>query len=143
MRRLITGVDADGRSCVVEDAELPVASVTPGIGMGTVYETDGPTPPARPPSERELLPVGLEPGRVRWLVMEWGPEATIEIPMHHTDTVDLHIVVSGSVDLILDDGAHTVSAGDLVVCGGVDHSWVVGPQGCVLNSFLVGTPPLD
>ena len=143
MRKLITGVDADGRSCLLEAAELELASPVPGVAMGTVYETTDATPPGRPPSDRDLLPMGLEPGRVRWLVMQWTPEMTMEIPIHHTDTVDLNFIVSGSCQLVLDDGLHEVVPGDLVVCTGVDHSWKNGPDGCVMSSLQVGTPPLD
>jgi quercetin dioxygenase-like cupin family protein len=63
--------------------------------------------------------------------------------MHHTDTVDLNFIVSGSCELVLDDGNHTCGAGDLVVVPGVDHSWINGPDGCVFNSVTVGTTPLD
>ena len=47
--------------------------------------------------------------------------------MHHTDTLDLETIISGSVDLILDDGAHHLEAGDMVVMTGVDHAWRPDP----------------
>ena len=58
------------------------------------------------------------------MIVELGPNS--ETPMHHTDTLDLQTVLSGSVDLVLDDGAHRVEHGDLVVLTGVDHAWKTG-----------------
>jgi quercetin dioxygenase-like cupin family protein len=50
-------------------------------------------------------------------------------------------VLSGSVDLILDDGVHHLDEGDMVVMTGVDHAWKAGPDGCRINAILIGTPP--
>lgn len=58
-------------------------------------------------------------------VDELGPDS--QTPMHHTDTLDLQTVLSRSVDLVLDDGAHRLDEGDLVVLAGVDHAWRGGP----------------
>ena len=73
------------------------------------------------------------------MVVELG--AGSETPMHHTDTLDLQTVLSGSVELVLDDGAHRLDAGDLVVLAGVDHAWRAGPDGARLSAVLIGTPP--
>ena len=75
------------------------------------------------------------------MVVELGPGS--EAPMHHTDTLDLQTVLSGSVELLLDDGAHRLEQGDLVVLTGVDHAWRAGPDGCRLSAVLVGTPSPD
>jgi quercetin dioxygenase-like cupin family protein len=61
--------------------------------------------------------------------------------MHYKDTLDLVLVQEGSADLVLDDGAHPVVAGDLVVMPGVDHAWKAGPDGCRVVVVSVGTPP--
>ena len=61
--------------------------------------------------------------------------------MHYTDTIDCHTVIAGSVDLILDDGAHRLAAGDCVMVTGVDHAWKAGPDGCTTSILLIGTPP--
>jgi hypothetical protein len=61
--------------------------------------------------------------------------------MHHTDTLDFDIVLAGSVELLLDDGAHPLGPGDCVVVSGVDHAWSTGSDGCSLSIVTVGTPP--
>ena len=139
MRTLITGVDADGRSCVVSQDELALDELAPGFAMGIPFATTACPPPARPPGSAPLIDQGIAPGLARWMVVELGPGS--ETPMHHTDTLDLETVLSGSVELILDDGAHHLDQGDLVVLAGVDHAWRAGPDGCRLSAVLIGTPP--
>jgi len=55
------------------------------------------------------------------------------------DTLDLETVLTGSVDLLLDDGVHHLEEGDMVVMTGVDHAWKAGPDGCRINAILIGT----
>ncbi len=139
MRTLITGVDADGRSCVVSQDELALDELAPGFAMGIPFATTASPPPARPQGSAPLIDQGIAPGLARWMVVELGPGS--ETPMHHTDTLDLETVLSGSVELILDDGAHHLDQGDLVVLAGVDHAGRAGPDGCRLSAVLIGTPP--
>ncbi|HEY9263686.1 MAG TPA: cupin domain-containing protein [Mycobacterium sp.] len=141
MRTFITGVDADGKSCVVSQEDLGLDQMAPGFAMGIPYATAASPPPARPAGTAPLIDQGIAPGLVRWMVVDLGPGS--ETPMHHTDTLDLQTVLAGSVDLVLGDGAHRLEQGDLVVLTGVDHAWRGGPDGCRLSAVLVGTPPPD
>jgi quercetin dioxygenase-like cupin family protein len=44
--------------------------------------------------------------------------------MHMSDTIDYDVVIQGKVDIVLDSGElRTLSAGSMVVMGGVNHSW--------------------
>ena len=139
MRTMITGVDGDGRSCVVSDGELTLDQLAPGFAMGIPFATATCPPPARNGGAAPLINQGIAPGLVRWMVVELG--AGSETSMHHTDTLDLQTVLFGSVELVLDDGAHQLDAGDLVVLAGVDHAWRAGPDGARLSAVLIGTPP--
>lgn len=138
MRTLITGTDAEGRSCVVRVSDLTLDTLAPGFSMGVPYATTTSPPPTRPAGSAPLIDQGIAPGLVRWMVVDLGPGS--ETPMHHTDTLDLQTVLSGTVELILDDGAHPLEQGDLVVLTGVDHAWRAGPDGCRLSAVLIGTP---
>jgi mannose-6-phosphate isomerase-like protein (cupin superfamily) len=140
MRRLITGVDEAGRSRVVNEDEVTFAEATPGTGWSLAYQTQESPPPSRPPGRGDFLAVAPAPGLVSWNLIEWQPD--LAWPMHHTDSIDFDLVLSGSVELILDDGSHVLGPGDCVVIAGVDHAWRVGPDGCRLNAILLGTPPL-
>lgn len=139
MRLLITGVDADGKSCVVSNDEVEINSVAPGFAMAIPFNTTQSPPPARPQGYADLIDQFLEPGHVRWMVVDQGPNT--ETPMHHTDTIDFETILKGSVDLILGDGVHRIEAGDMVLMNGVDHAWKAGPDGYRMSAVLIGTPP--
>ena len=136
---MITGVDADGRSCVVSDTDVALDQLAPGFAMGIPFATTSSPPPPRAEGTAPLIDQGIAPGLARWMVVELGADS--ETPMHHTDTLDLQTVLSGSVDLVLDDGVHRLQQGDLVVLTGVDHAWRGGPDGCRLSAVLIGTAP--
>jgi quercetin dioxygenase-like cupin family protein len=85
------------------------------------------------------MDVGVPPGTICWLLMDYA--AGERQGMHHTDTVDLDLVLEGSIELILDDGAHPLVAGDGVVVNGIDHGWHAGPEGARMSVTFLGSPP--
>jgi hypothetical protein len=135
---VITGVDASGRSCAVQDGPVTLAGFAgfEGILFSVLYET--PSAPSISSGGRaaDTFDLGVPPGTLSWKMIDYGPG--VAFSMHHTDTVDLDLVVSGSVELILDDGAHPLEAGDAAVVTGVDHSWRTGPDGCRLSVMSIG-----
>jgi quercetin dioxygenase-like cupin family protein len=142
MRLLVTGVDASGRSCAVQDG--PVTLQGDATLGGVLYSVLYATPPVPSIDDgggrgADFLDLAVPPGAMRWTLIEYAPGA--EFSMHHTDTVDLDVVLSGSVDLILDDREHPLTAGDSAVVTGVDHAWRAGPQGCRLNVLTIGVSP--
>ncbi len=44
--------------------------------------------------------------------------------MHRTRTIDYAVVVSGEIDMLLDDSEVHLKAGDVVVQRGTNHAWV-------------------
>jgi hypothetical protein len=105
-RLVITGVDAAGRSCAVHDGLVaPQGDGSPqGLRYSVLYAA--PSLPAIATGGGRIggfLDLVVPPGALRRTLVEYAPGA--EFPMHHTNTVDFDAVVSGSVDLILDDGA--------------------------------------
>ena len=143
MRRVVTGTDAAGRSCVVEDVELDPSISMPGFERHVVYQSDSTPPPSRPAGHGDYFPMDLAPGRVMWYFTTLEPRAEFDVPFHHTDTVDVGLLLDGTIELILDDGSHLLRAGDCFVVNGDDHSWRVGEQGCRICSASIGTPPPD
>jgi len=147
VRNLITGVDAEGRSCIAEEHEIegdPVDGYS-GMKVAALFRTEQSPPPARPPALAGTVDVQLPPGWVRWMIVEHAPRTTHEgttaaATMHHTDTLDFVYVQEGSAEFVLQDGAHEVSAGDHVVTTGVDHAWRAGPKGARLLVVSIGTP---
>ncbi|MDT5260516.1 MAG: hypothetical protein QOD10_5596 [Mycobacterium sp.] len=142
MRLLVTGVDAAGRSCAAEDGPLTLQG-GPGL-EGILYTVLYATPSLPSISTgggrvADVLDLAVPAGAMRWTVIDYAPGAAFS--MHHTDTVDLDVVLAGSVDLILDDGEHPLAPGDSVVVTGVDHGWRAGPEGCRLSVMTIGAAP--
>jgi len=137
-RLLITGIDAAGRSCATQDGPVTLNGFPgfEGILFSVLYAT--PSDPVISPGGRaaDALDLGVPPRSVNWKLIDYGPG--VAFSMHHTDTVDLDLVLSGSVELVLDDGAHPLQAGDAAVVTGVDHAWRTGPDGCRLSVMSVG-----
>lgn len=138
MRRLLTGVNDEGRSCVLEEAEISPTEAVPGIALEMLFATTESPPPARPEGYGDFLSLGVDPGLCRWMIIDWAPNHSWA--MHHTDTVDFDTVLSGSVELILATGAHKLEPGDCAVITGVDHAWKAGPDGCRVSIITLGTP---
>ncbi|WP_301149132.1 cupin domain-containing protein [Mycobacterium simiae] len=137
MRLLVTGVDQTGRSCAAQDGpiELHCDASIDGMLYSMLYAS-----PSVPPIDDGgraacKLDLVLPPGALRWTMIEYAPGA--EFSMHHTDTVDFDVVLSGSVDLVLDDGDHLLEPGDSAVITGVDHAWRAGPRGCRLEVLTI------
>jgi quercetin dioxygenase-like cupin family protein len=141
-RLLITGVDGSGRSCAGQDDLITLqGDASPeGILYSVLYAAPSvPSIAGGGGRVADLLDLGVPAGALRWTVIEYAPGA--EFSMHHTDTVDFDVVLSGSVELILDDGEHPLVADDSVVVMGVDHAWRAGPEGCRLSVMTIGVPP--
>ena len=155
-RRVVTGVDANGKSVFVTDAELDVITMAllPGTAVSEVWAS-ATTPRARTtlasPGMASYFP---PPGGVRYGLWTFPPEAGAGVlpegvdvgaalseleamlpglsahmepgspGMHTTQTVDVGLVLSGEIDLELDDGAMThLKAGDFVIQNGTRHAW--------------------
>ncbi|QLL10263.1 cupin domain-containing protein [Mycobacterium vicinigordonae] len=139
-RLLVTGVDADGCSCVAQHGPVTLQGF-PGF-EGILYSVLYGAPAAAISDggrRADLLDLGVAPGAINWKIIDYGPG--VAFSMHHTDTVDLDLVISGSVELLLDDGAHPLEAGDTAVVTGVDHAWRTGPRGCRLSVISLGVSP--
>jgi hypothetical protein len=139
-RFLVTGVDATGRSCAARDDEVTLGAALEGLRFAMMYAA-----PALPAISTgggraaDTFDLGVAVGAMDWKVLDYAPG--MEFSMHHTDTVDFDIVLSGSIDLILDDGVHPLVAGDHVVVTGVDHAWRAGSDGCRMSIISLGVSP--
>jgi naringenin degradation protein FdeH len=160
MRRVVTGVGVDGRSKVWSDGHAPVAfapgsdgtggfglrrvdggTIDPGEGSSVVNElwglTGDPSVTTEDPTlDLESFSVDVPAGGTRWIITQMGPG--LMAPMHSTPTIDYGLVVMGDVELGLEDGSVHLHAGDSVVVNGVEHSWLAGPEGCLIATVMVG-----
>ena len=63
---------------------------------------------------------------------------------HRTDSIDYAVVISGAIDMELDDGVTVkLAAGDVLVQRGTIHNWVNrGSEDCVIAFVLVSAKPV-
>lgn len=160
-RRVVTGLDAAGRSIIVADgttsgrfatgeweelwafAQLPASLTDPrdpvaGERFRLVPETG---------IACRLFVIRHEPDaaadreweqRIHYAEFERPPDPD-DLGMHRTPTVDVIVVVSGEMDLVLDSGqvAH-LGPGDAVIQRGTMHAWrATGPEPCLAVAVMV------
>ena len=126
-RRLIAGLDANGKSCAVRDE--PIAARDTGMGMQIAVLTTGfcqPIDNAAPLGES--FPAfdfaQLSQPVYSMMIATNPPGLGKDDPgMHRTDTADHFYVIEGEVVLVLEDGDHVMRAGDVGVIRGVMHGW--------------------
>lgn len=79
VRRIVTGVDSQGRSCIVDDGESPATRTVaerPGYRSANIWRTVGnPTPIAAPDSVVEQRGVAPPPGGTVLRVIDIPPES--------------------------------------------------------------------
>jgi quercetin dioxygenase-like cupin family protein len=128
MRRIVTGHDEHGKAIVLIDGEATNARKSPsgntstlmwcsdqmpaGIAIGEGIEDMGARVIGTPP------PVN----GTRFTVNDILPGG--DAVMHRTETVDYVIVMSGEIEMDLDDSSVKLSAGDVMVQRGTNHAWV-------------------
>ena len=121
IRRVVTGLDARGRSCVVIDG--PVPRVTPAANL--VWRNH-----AVPADNSGSADTGggyemeqLHDGGVNFILTEMPPGEGAEAFMHATDTIDYLAVMSGEIIMVLETEEVVLRAGDLIVDRGIVHGW--------------------
>jgi quercetin dioxygenase-like cupin family protein len=64
---------------------------------------------------------------------------------HRTDSIDYAVVMSGEIDMELDDGVIVhLKAGDVLVQRGTVHNWVNnGTEPCVIAFTLIAAKPVS
>ena len=147
-RRVVTGVDEDGKSYVWLDGDVPKNAFftsTERITSRTIWATD--TVPA--PLQKKHDPM------VDWFPEhEWFPKAGVHFitetakpgsyPMHASETIDCLVIVSGQIELILEKGSTILGPGDCLVQRGTQHGWrVIGDEPCTFAGILIAKKSED
>jgi quercetin dioxygenase-like cupin family protein len=124
IRRVVTGHDTAGKAVVISDTKLGSVPNPAGSSLFTLVWTSNTVPvdndDATDGRDRK---VGLTlPGGSVIRVIDMLPGSVA--PMHRTNSLDYGIVISGSIELILDDGATAlIEPGGIVVQRGTIHGW--------------------
>jgi hypothetical protein len=125
MRRVVTGLNAAGKSCILFDGPVP----RHGPAANLIWRN---AVPADNSGEADMaVPYDmahLHDGQVNFIVTELPPvDANGGLPggafLHATDTIDYLVMIAGEVVLVLESGEVTLRAGDFIVDRGVIHGW--------------------
>ena len=143
LRRVVTGHDKTGKAIVTIDETVKnVMSGRPGALASVVWSTQG-FPVNNDRSEDESsrkVGTTLDGGTVL-RVVEFSPG--VQRRMHRTDSIDYAVIMSGEIDMELDDSTVHLKAGDVLVQRGTIHNWVnKGTEPCVIAFTLIAAKPV-
>jgi hypothetical protein len=148
VRRIVTGNNAQGRSYFVSDdtvGEMYIWGTSEGEALGTGTPILPSTAPSiEPPAGgSRVVRVEMEPWTEMKAQLAHGDVAGLDPDgFHRTTTIDYIMIVSGEVDLILDEGKTTARAGDLVVQRNTNHAWHnMGAGPCDFWGVMVSLAP--
>ena len=145
IRRVVTGHDEQGNAVVkIDEVVSHWRDGRPGARVCNVWTTD--TAPADNSGDtdggkREGKFTMINNGSV-FRILEFKPG--LEARMHRTDSIDYIVVMSGEIDMELDNGVEVhIKAGDVMVQRGTVHNWINrGTESCVLAVILIHADPV-
>jgi mannose-6-phosphate isomerase-like protein (cupin superfamily) len=175
IRRVVTGHDDHGKAIIEIDGMAPnvrvregagfvstllwVTDETPAIGSLKIDRADrtiGTAPPPNgtvlrvvdfPPVTPELESVSQKDLLKAMGVDSHSPDgAKARHPyMHRTKSVDYGIILSGEIDMLMDDSEVHLKAGDVIIQQGTNHAWVnKSDKFCRIAFVLIdGHDPLE
>ena len=153
-RRVITGHDQSGKAVVLADGAAPnvkVRKAAGGLVSTLIWVTDETPADIAGAADRADRDIGVPPpdGGSVFRIVDFPPvgdasaldnaairsemgvgvgdrhEGKAANPfMHRTRSVDYGIVLSGSIDMVLDDTTIRLEQGDVVVQQGTNHAWM-------------------
>jgi hypothetical protein len=154
VRRVVAGTDGTDRPVIVQDGEPAVMFVlgeesNPDVGLVDVWELggtvvsvdqggDAPDPWELEPRSSGMKILNLE---LKPVQDEWAPDT--EGGWHATSTIDVDIVIDGSVEMYLPDlPPVTLRPGDTVIQRGTSHLWrAIGDRSLRMVTVMVGVSP--
>ena len=152
VRRVVTKIDSSGKAVVMFDGAVQLKSFRSPNPAGEMWVTDKSLPDFNWSADRALTKVGLVPtknGTIFRVVdfVPLSPEAEKKMDinlmmkvvgdhapakglpprhpmMHRTRSLDYAIIMSGEIDMLLDESEVHLKAGDVVVQQATNHAWV-------------------
>ena len=147
IRRIVTGHDAHSVAKVIKDgpainAKYPI----PGVVSTLIWCTDEMPADISVGEHAEdlgarILGTAPPPNGTRFAVIDFPPGAPAV--MHRSETIDYVMVLSGEIDMDMDDSTVKLKAGEVVVQRGTNHAWVNrGAERARLAVVLIDAKPL-
>jgi mannose-6-phosphate isomerase-like protein (cupin superfamily) len=151
VRRVVTKLDESGKAVVMIDEHTPLTAPRPPNYAANVWVTSTNLPDFTNTADRGKTKIGLVPpkGGTVFRIVDFAPESQGEHPrdpnfmmkivgaeapkrglpprhpmMHRTRSLDYGIVMSGEIDMLMDEGEVHFKAGDVFVQQATNHAWV-------------------
>ena len=144
LRRVVTGHDAKGKAIVTIDEPVKnAAQGRPGAMAAVIWTTQG-FPVENDGNEDSCgrkVGTTLDNGTVL-RVVEFSPG--VQRRMHRTDSIDYAVIMSGEIDMELDNSVVHLRAGDVLVQRSTIHNWVnKGKEPCVIAFVMIAAKPVE
>ena len=143
LRRVVTGHDGNGRAIVkIDEIAKNVASARPGAQACVIWTTEGFPVGNDGAADESARKVGTTlAGGTVFRVVEFSPG--VQRRNHRTDSIDYAVVLSGEIDMELDDSTVHLKGGDVLVQRGTIHNWVNrGTAPCTIAFILIAAKPV-
>ncbi|MBR0755330.1 cupin domain-containing protein [Bradyrhizobium jicamae] len=167
VRRIITGIDGNGRSLIAKDTAAPHVYRREGVVITELWSTDAAPSSNRGEADPTDSPLRLMPPkngsvfRILTFLPQTAPEAASPATAAHaddsgisaalakgkasgraagshvTDTTDYVVMLSGEIYALVDSGEVLMKPGDVLVQRGTSHSWVNRSQQPASLAFVL------
>ena len=167
VRRVVTTIDASDKAVVLLDGANPHRRVRPHAQTVSrlLWVTDRTPADLSGSGDRAAIEIGIMPprGGSVFRIVDFPPDTTAmraldpatmhaslgdgaprrgrpprHPAMHRTRTIDYAVVMSGEIDMLLDDSEIHLKAGDVLVQQGTNHAWVNrGTEPCRIAFILI------
>ncbi len=141
-RRVVTGLDKDGKSTILVDGPPPKRAIDDephGRLVNWMWrEEEIPASLEETTDQMESFSSGdwAKQKGILFGLFKWEPG--VEGPFHVTQTVDIGLIISGKMEAILEKCSTVLGPGDCIVHRGTRHGWrVVGDEPMVMASVLI------
>jgi quercetin dioxygenase-like cupin family protein len=140
-RRVVTGHDGNGKAVVsIDDVGANKRSGRENMVAQVIWTTDDlPVDFAEDGEDKGARQIGTTiPGGSVFRVVQFDPGVAPR--NHRTDSIDYAVVMSGEIDMEMDDTVVHLKAGDVLVQRGTIHNWVNHGSGpCVIAFTLIAS----
>jgi len=152
IRRVVTGLDTNNKAIALFDSRLTLKPGGSGNPAANLWITDSSSPGLSFKDDNAAKPIGLsppdngtairvvefppldpaaetkmDPNFMMKVVGDHAPARGLPVKhplMHRTRTVDYAVILSGEIDMMLDDATVHVKAGDVVIQQATNHAWI-------------------
>jgi mannose-6-phosphate isomerase-like protein (cupin superfamily) len=152
IRRVVTGLDANNKAVVLFDSQVPLKAgptpnpvlnlwITDSLPPGVSFKDDSAARPIglSPPDNGSVIRIvefrpldpaveaKMDPNLIMKVVGDHAPARGLPVThplMHRTRTLDYAVILSGEIDMMLDDSTVHVKAGDVIIQQATNHAWI-------------------